>query len=192
MGKIFIISLMVLLVLPTVGYAANIPLISNPVSNHPTDEYVLALAFNSGLYRFTRPLMENLTDRYMFKLRDWTEKPFPVPTYMFFGGMGKKPAPFLVIITSPNFSIPPYNPPDIITLYVDGQLYDSKTPIPFPSQDPFFYICSFLLYEQGFHHLEFVPDNNESNTVMADSQLGFNGFFQNIFPYLVQRESTFC
>ena len=42
----------------------------------------------------------------------------------------------------------------------------------------------FFYQKKGFHHLRFVPDGYESAAVFVGIQVGFQGFAENILPYL--------
>ncbi len=129
-----------------------------------------------GLY-YVFPLLIFYED--LFKpLRDWTNKPFPNTTAMFIGG-GIGICPFLnVSIVLYAYSL---GYPDKLDVYSDGKYYDTLYPkFLFPS------ICFYFLfyYEKGFHSLKFVAEDNTSLTL--DVQIGWNGFTDNILPYLLK------
>ena len=128
----------------------------------------------SGLIYLGFPLLAKLTDNpYLaIKVSDWTDKPFPYTTLMWFGnGIGFRPSlPVVFILLGDPYAF------HTVEIYSDGELY--STSISLNGLVPIVY------YEKGFHHLEIVPEGYENDTLEIDVQIGLHGFVQNILPYL--------
>ena len=175
---VFVVALFLLTTMPV---NASIPetndvnkqklyLVDNP--NEPVNDDFWVNKPSSGLFYVVRPLITRLTNVPYIKIRDWSDKPFPIPTRMLFGNgisiRSKLPVIF-VLMASPLYRM------TRVEFYSDGELYGSW------SLGPIYF---FVYYEKGFHHLEFIPEGLESETLEMDVQIGFNGFVENILPYL--------
>jgi len=136
----------------------------------------------SGLYLAFPPfLVKRGWAPWYTQVRDWSNKPFPNETLMFIGsGVGFRPqVPVIFILLS--FADPA---PETVQVYLDGDEYVSLKGISIPPIHPTFTLYAFSCTKKGFHHLKFVPDDNESAALSRDLQVGFRGFTENILPYL--------
>jgi hypothetical protein len=135
-----------------------------------------------GLYYYISPFINNITNGipYAFNklLRDWNTKPFPNTTAMFIGsGVGVIPFYNVTIVLEAHDPI--YTK---IDAYSDGVYYDTLYPKFYgPISSRRYYL---FYYEKGFHHLLFVAEDNTS--LVLNIQIGFRGFLNNIFPYLIK------
>jgi len=114
-------------------------------------------------------------------IQDWSDKPFSNTTLMFIGsGVGFRPLiPVQFILYS--FEDPA---PEKVQVYLDGDSFVTLRGISIPPTHPLVTMYGFSFSKKGFHHLKFVPDDNESATVYIDIQVGVQGFTKNILPYL--------
>jgi len=112
-------------------------------------------------------------------LKDWNNKPFPNITAMFIGG-GVGVLPFLNISIVLSGMYPEL--PGKLDVYSDGKYYDTLYPEFWGPISARFY--QLFYYEKGFHSLKFVAEDNTS--LNLDVQIGWNGFLNNIFPYLIK------
>ena len=114
-------------------------------------------------------------------IRDWSKKSFPNTTLMFIGsGVGMRPlvpVGFLLLSRADPA-------PKKVHVYTDGTSFAVLSGISFPFLHPQITLYGFSYSKKGFHHLRFVPDNNESAALFIDIQVGFQGFTKNILPYL--------
>ena len=139
----------------------------------------------SGLYCIMPPLYYMLNyGSYnasgLIKIRDWRYKPFTYPTSMIIGsGVGYKPNVVAMIPVFTNIINPDL--PFKVRVFSDGEYYDTLEPMSILD----FNIYVLLYDEKGFHHLEFIADDNSSSAEM-DIQVGFDGFKENILPYLIK------
>lgn len=176
---LFVGALLLLIAIPVNASIQNVNAVeeqklkeSNDNSNEPVNDDFWLSKPSSGLFYVVRPLITRFTNIPHIKMKDWNDKPFPYTTLMWIGnGIGIRPRmPLLIVL----FGSPMYRMTGV-SLYSDGELYSSW---------PLGPIYMFAYYEKGFHHLEFVPEGLESETLEIDVQIGFNGFFKNILPYL--------
>jgi hypothetical protein len=134
-----------------------------------------------GLYYYISPFINNITNGIPYAsyklLRDWNTKPFPNTTAMFIGSIGVLPFYNLTIVLEAHDPI--YSKIDV---YSDGVYYDTLYPKFYgPISSRRYYL---FYYEKGFHTLQFVAEDNTS--LVLNIQIGFRGFLNNIFPYLIK------
>lgn len=112
-------------------------------------------------------------------IKHWDSKPFPNLTLMYIGsGIGSRPNLYVAVIV---FARTPGNPGSV-NVFSDGEYYDTIYPEFWGPISSRRYILFY--YEKGFHSLTFIAADNSSR-VNIDVQVGFNGFFTNILPYLL-------
>ena len=126
-----------------------------------------------GLYYYVLPFAD-------YKLlRNWNAKSFPNVTAMFIGG-GVGILPFLNVSIVLSGMYPDL--PGKLDVYSDGEYYDTLYPEFWgPISARFYHL---IYYEKGFHSLKFVAEDNTS--LALDVQIGWRGFINNIFPYLIK------
>jgi len=132
----------------------------------------------SGLYYVFPRFAEKILP--MCLLRNWEDKPFPYPTFMFVGnGVGFRPSRDVrFAVYSRDVS-----PPQTVVMYCDGTYYATLTPVHGMIISLCYYCFTFT--EKGFHHLTFIPEGNESDILEIDFQVGMHGFREHILPYLL-------
>jgi hypothetical protein len=142
----------------------------------------LRLGFPSqGLYYYVSPFINNLTNGIFYPdyklLRNWIVKPFPNVTAMFIGSVGFLSFYNVTIVLEAHDPI--YSKVDVFS---DGEYYNTLYPKFYgPISSRHYYL---FYYEKGFHSLKFITEDNTSLTL--DVQIGWNGFINNIFPYLIK------
>jgi len=138
---------------------------------------------DQGLYYYVSPFFNNLKNgipySYSKLLRDWKDKTFLNTTAMFIGGgVGIIPFYNVSIVLSGMYP----DLPGKLDVYSDGVYYGTLYPEFWgPISARFYHL---FYYEKGFHSLKFVAEDNTSLTL--DVQIGWNGFINNIFPYLIK------
>jgi hypothetical protein len=133
----------------------------------------------SGLYYVFSPFIQKRTTLTVYPLRDWGDKSFPYPTFMFIGsGVGIRPQHYVEFVVCSMEE----NPPQNVTLYSDGDYYATLTPVSTIIFDLWVYYFNYT--SKGFHHLSFVPEGNESAALEIDFLVGVRGFREHILPYL--------
>jgi len=146
------------------------------IENVPREDSFWRSTPSSGVIYVGCPLIAKICYQSPYipmRLVDWNDKPFPRPTLMWMGnGIGLRPALPIVIILMGSSE----HPFTKVDLYSDGIFYTTL-----PGMNSI-YLISYS--EKGFHHLKLVPEGFESDTLEIDVQIGLNGFFQNILPYL--------
>lgn len=158
------------------GYESNWSLIHRVIV-YDEDDFHLTYPTVSGLYWIKSFLMQYIsgTETACWKLADWSDKPFPYDTFMFIGKTTayKFETPFL-LMTHVQFNV---------SIYLDNKFY--KTVAPFrPPFKPEILLFLFYFDGEGFHHIQFVPEDGVAFPVEFDFQLGLKGFKDNILPYL--------
>ena len=95
-------------------------------------------------------------------------------------GIGFRPNMYVAVIV---FARTPGNPGKV-NVYSDGEYYDTIYPEFWGPISSRRYVLFY--YEKGFHSLTFIAGDNSSK-LDIDVQIGFNGFFRNILPYLMPK-----
>ncbi len=187
---VFIVALFLLTIIPVnasvqTGLLTQQQLVlkTNSNLNEPVGDEPPLINPGSALLYIVPPLLAHKTGVPYRLVRDWSGKSFPNSTLMWIGsGISIRPRigiQYVVISRLPD-------PPEIVELYSDGELYATLAGISIPPINPIFTLYPLLYKEKGFHHLKFVPDGNESACLEIDFQVGFNGFLKNILPHLIQ------
>lgn len=168
---VFISALFLLTTVPVTASEKHLNTVSYH-SNEPINDDFWHSIPSSGLIHIGYPLIAKIfyDSPYIPKnVVDWSDKPFPRPTLMWIGnGIGIRPnLPIAFVLMGTERTK--------VELYSDGELYATW---------PLGPMYIFAYYEKGFHHLKFVPEGFEEDTLEIDVQIGLNGFFENILPYL--------
>jgi len=176
---VFIVIFFLLTSIPvnasTPDISSMISYVVNDNSNEPLDDGFWRDVPSSGLIYVGFPLFVKILGGggyYPISIADWSSKPFHRPTIMWIGsGIGLLPGlPVFMLLRIEDHGFIK------IDLYSDGEFYTTLTGINF--------LVPVVYNQKGFHHLKFVPEGFESETLEIDVQIGFNGFVENILPYL--------
>jgi len=150
-----------------------------------TNDCLLLLYPYPGLYWRTSKFFSDITDRYYIPLAFWARKQFPNSTFMFIGHTNLVNGFVIIALNEYNPAVAPKTYPEKIDLYIDGKLNFTAYPKPFGGSSPMFYQYGFPFLVHGFHHFSFEPKNFSYN-INIDVQVGWNGFFTHILPYLLK------
>ena len=134
---------------------------------------------SSALIYIVPTVMARLSGKPYRLVRNWENKEFPNTTIMFFGSIcSLRPR---IGIQFSVFSLST-DPPKKVEVVCDNKTYATLKGISIPNFPITFY--PFYYTKKGFHHLKFIPDGNESACLNIDFQVGFQGFSNNILPYI--------
>lgn len=154
---------------------------------------VLKISPKPGMYWMCSPFIRQHFDKVSYVLiNEWQNKSFPNLTVMQIGYVMQHPG-ILFCIMAMNSTEPSIEPsiyPHYIDVYIDGVVRATLNPVPIRNQfgKVMYYIYLFVHTDRGFHHITFTPMNETGHfdgpDLYYDAQIGWNGFFQHIYPYL--------